>query len=136
MKRLCLLLIVVNGVWSPAADDSAAKMREQAAQSRELLKTSLVDSYLPSCVDEKNGRYMENLDAQGKFTLTGEKFLTLQGRHVWFFSTVGWWATGNAYGSPAPDKSRTSMWQGAYHAGRALIESSHRLESLAEKGMK
>lgn len=45
----------------------------------------------------------------------------------------GWWATRNPDGSPAPDKTRTSMWQGAYHAGRALIESSHRLEDLAEK---
>ena len=62
--------------------------REQAVKCREVLKTSLVDFYLPNCVDAKNGGYMENLDPQGKFTRTGEKFLTLQARDVWFFSAL------------------------------------------------
>lgn len=71
-----------------AEKPSAAKMKEQAAQCREILKTSLVDFYLPNCLDEKNGGYLENLDANGKFALNGEKFLTLQARHIWFFSAL------------------------------------------------
>src|SRR5687768_13941400 len=85
MIRLSILLVLLT-LHSFGAD--AEKMREQAAQCRELLKTSLVDFYLPNCLDEKNGGYMENLDREGKFALTGEKFLTLQARHVWFFSAV------------------------------------------------
>jgi cellobiose epimerase len=45
----------------------------------------------------------------------------------------GWWGTRNLDGSPAPDKTRSSMWQGAYHAGRSLIECSERLEKLAAR---
>ncbi len=33
----------------------------------------------------------------------------------------GWWATVNEDGSPHSNRSRTSMWQGAYHNGRALL---------------
>ena len=33
----------------------------------------------------------------------------------------GWWATLNEDGSLGQSRSRTSMWQGAYHNGRALL---------------
>jgi mannobiose 2-epimerase len=47
----------------------------------------VVDFYLPACVDAVNRGYLESL-RDGKFAPTGEKFLTLQGRQLWFFSTI------------------------------------------------
>lgn len=43
----------------------------------------------------------------------------------------GWWATRAPDGSPVTDKTRTSPWQGAYHAGRALLYSAKWLEEQA-----
>src|SRR5262245_13249553 len=59
----------------------------QAERCRRILKTSLIDFYLPACVDRINGGYLESL-RDGKFAPTGEKFLTLQGRQLWFCSTL------------------------------------------------
>jgi mannobiose 2-epimerase len=42
----------------------------------------------------------------------------------------GWYATRTSAGEPMND-SRSSMWQGAYHSGRGLLESARRLEELA-----
>ena len=66
---------------------SAEHLRAQAARCRGLLKSSLVDFYLPACVDAAHGGYWESL-RDGKFAPTGEKFLTQQGRQLWFFSTL------------------------------------------------
>jgi mannose/cellobiose epimerase-like protein (N-acyl-D-glucosamine 2-epimerase family) len=41
----------------------------------------------------------------------------------------GWWATRKADGSAA-GTSRTSMWQGAYHSGRAMLLCARLLERL------
>ena len=60
---------------------------QQAQRCREILKSSLLDFYLPGCVDQANGGYLEAL-REGRFAPTGEKFLTLQGRQLWFFSTL------------------------------------------------
>src|SRR5262249_28318460 len=60
---------------------------QQARRCRHILKTSLVDFYLPACVDSASGGYLESL-RNGKFAPTGEKFLTQQGRQLWFFSTL------------------------------------------------
>ena len=72
-----------------AADEppSPEALREQAKRCRQILKTSLVDFYLPAAVDRTNGGYLESLRG-GKLTPTGEKFLTMQGRQLWFFSTL------------------------------------------------
>ena len=43
-----------------------------------------------------------------------------------------WWATRNADGSAA-GTSRTSMWQGAYHNGRAMLLSAKLLDELAAR---
>lgn len=67
---------------------SNAHLRAQAERCRQLLKTSLVDFYLPASVDRTNGGYLENLDAQGRFDPAGEKFLVMQGRQLWFFSVL------------------------------------------------
>lgn len=42
----------------------------------------------------------------------------------------GWWATRGADGAATAGESRTSMWQGAYHNGRALLLSAKLLENL------
>jgi mannobiose 2-epimerase len=73
------------GTAGPAP--APATLREQARRCRHILKTSLVDFYLPACVDRVHGGYLESLRG-GKFAPTGEKFLTLQGRQLWFFSTL------------------------------------------------
>jgi mannobiose 2-epimerase len=66
---------------------SREALLEQARRCRQMLKTSIVDFYLPACVDQTNGGYLESL-RDGKFAATGEKFLTMQGRQLWFFSTL------------------------------------------------
>jgi cellobiose epimerase len=81
-------LVALSMISSFGADSTSPQLRQQAQQCRDLLKSSLVDFYLPNCLDWTNGGYMENLDRDGHFTLTGEKFLTLQARQVWFFSTL------------------------------------------------
>src|SRR5262249_29194405 len=63
------------------------RLLEQARRCRHVLKTSLVDFYLPAAVDRRHGGYFESLRG-GKLAPTGEKFLTQQGRQLWFFSTL------------------------------------------------
>lgn len=68
---------------TPGRDD----ILRQAQRCRHILKTSIVDFYLPGCVDCINGGYLEWL-RDGRFVATGEKFLTMQARQLWFFSTL------------------------------------------------
>jgi mannobiose 2-epimerase len=42
----------------------------------------------------------------------------------------GWFATRNEDGSSTGNDSRSSMWQGAYHSGRALLLSAKILSNL------
>jgi mannose/cellobiose epimerase-like protein (N-acyl-D-glucosamine 2-epimerase family) len=44
----------------------------------------------------------------------------------------GWWANLNADGSLDDAPIRTSMWQGAYHAGRALLLAEELLRKIAQ----
>jgi mannobiose 2-epimerase len=62
-------------------------LQAQARRCRKILKASIIDFYLPGCVDRTNGSYLESLQGD-KFAPTGEKFLTLQARQLWFFSTL------------------------------------------------
>lgn len=73
-----------------AATDAvdAAHLRAQAERCRQILKRSLVDFYLPAAVDRANGGFLETFDAQGRFDPAGEKFLVMQGRQLWFYSTL------------------------------------------------
>src|SRR6266404_527166 len=66
---------------------SRSDLQEQASRCRQILKTSVIDFYLPACVDRKDGGYFESLQGD-RFAPTGEKFLTLQSRQLWFFSTL------------------------------------------------
>lgn len=84
-----------NAAWAadaPAATGERAptdvrQLRSQAERCRNILQKSLIDFYLPHCLDRKNGGYQESL-RDGQFVLTGEKFLTLQARQLWFFSSL------------------------------------------------
>jgi mannobiose 2-epimerase len=91
-----LCLLVIPGVAPTAATrepiaydkpPSPAALLDQSIRCRQILKTSLVDFYLPAAVDRVNGGYLESL-RNGKFVPTGERFLTQQGRQLWFFSTL------------------------------------------------
>ncbi|MHC1768615.1 MAG: AGE family epimerase/isomerase [Verrucomicrobiia bacterium] len=86
---LAVLLLAPPGALAaaqPSAPDRD-QMLNQAERCRKILRTSLVDFYLPACVDERNGGYLESL-RDGQFVPIGEKFLTLQARQLWFFSTL------------------------------------------------
>ncbi|MGN6385982.1 MAG: AGE family epimerase/isomerase [Verrucomicrobiota bacterium] len=82
---ICLLLAGGGRIFG--AEPSAGEFRGQAERCRRILKESLIQFYLPSCVDQENGGYKESLK-NNQFVLTGEKFLTLQARQLWFFSTL------------------------------------------------
>ena len=84
-QLLCLDLKVLAA--QPEGPPTRALLLEEAKRCRHILKTSLVDFYLPASVDKANGGYFETLRG-GKLAPAGEKFLTLQGRHLWFFSTL------------------------------------------------
>ena len=79
--------LAADGPTGSASAPSRAQLLDQAARCKRILRTSLIDFYLPACLDEKNGGYLESL-RDGKFAPTGEKFLTLQARQLWFFSTL------------------------------------------------
>lgn len=66
---------------------TAAEIQRQAARCRELLRRTVFDFYHPGCLDAVNGGYLEDWK-DGRFQLRGEKFLTLQARQLWFFSTL------------------------------------------------
>lgn len=69
------------------AAPTAEELRSQAERCRRLLRSSLMEFYLPGCLDREHGGYYEALRGDA-FAGIGEKFLTLQARHLWFFSTL------------------------------------------------
>ena len=85
-------LLIISGccIAQPvnAAEPTSEELNRHADRCRELLGTSVIDFYLPGCVDQEHGGYLEELDANGKFRARGEKFLTLQARQMWFFSVM------------------------------------------------
>ncbi len=72
-----------TGVEGP----DAAELRRQAERCRNLLRRTVFDFYMPGCLDQVNGGYLEDWK-DGRFVARGEKFLTLQARQLWFFSTM------------------------------------------------
>jgi mannobiose 2-epimerase len=84
-----LPVALAGGGDAPATppDPSPAELKRQAERCRHILKTSLIDFYLPACVDPVHGGYLETLK-DGKFAPRGERFVTLQARQLWFFSTL------------------------------------------------
>lgn len=87
----CLLLAglpaPLSAAQAPVPTPSAPRteLQAQAERCRRLLRTSVVDFYLPHCVDRTHGGYFQDLK-DGRFAPTGEKFLTLQARQLWSFS--------------------------------------------------
>jgi cellobiose epimerase len=89
---LALLLAAPFAPWAapapaPAATPSKEMLLREAERCRAILRSSLIDFYLPASLDRMHGGYKESL-RDGQFALTGEKFLTLQTRQLWFFSTL------------------------------------------------
>lgn len=90
MRRHLLLLLALTLLAPPvpaAEHPSPDQLRAQAERCRDILRESLINFYLPACLDLQNGGYHEVL-RDGRFAGNGEKFLTLQARHLWFFSTL------------------------------------------------
>ena len=85
LHRLFILVSVCS--FAIAAPPEREELQRQAARCRALLRSSLVDFYLPHCLDRENGGYLESL-RDNKFAPNGERFLTLQARQLWFFSTL------------------------------------------------
>ena len=87
LLRIGLLLVLFTS-WNLASSAEIPKeeLLRQAGRCRTLLRSSVVGFYLPHCVDPVNGGYFESL-RDGHFAPMGQKFLTLQARQVWSFST-------------------------------------------------
>ncbi|HEX7860929.1 MAG TPA: AGE family epimerase/isomerase [Verrucomicrobiae bacterium] len=85
MKTAIVLLLLTVSVASAAPD--ADELNRQAERCRRLLKESVIDFYLPGSLDLENGGFHEDL-RDDNFANRGEKFLTLQARQVWLFSTL------------------------------------------------
>lgn len=85
MRALVLSLLTL--AVSSAAEPAPAEFRAQAERCQRLLRSSLIEFYLPACLDHEHGGYHEVLK-DNLFAGNGEKFLTLQARHLWFFSTL------------------------------------------------
>ncbi len=81
------LYLVIQGLVACRTSQAFADDLETARRCRRLLEQSVIDFYLPACLDRQHGGYLEILDDQGKFA-PSEKFLTLQARQCWFFSTL------------------------------------------------
>ncbi len=82
-----LVVSIASLVATLPAAPSAEILQAQALRCERLLKSSVVDFYLPACVDRENGGYLE-VWRGGKFVPSGEKFLVMQARELWFFSTL------------------------------------------------
>lgn len=82
-------LLAMPRVAPAGAEDDAerAEYARLARQCRELLQTSVIEFYLPACVDTEHGGYFEVL-REGRFANGADKFLVLQARQLWFFSTL------------------------------------------------
>jgi mannobiose 2-epimerase len=85
-EQSLLLSALLLAVSTTGAAENEAPL-EQANRCRRILNESLVDFYLPACVDTEHGGYFESL-REDKFVPIGEKFLVLQARQLWFFSAL------------------------------------------------
>lgn len=86
-KRAFFAAVLLSLASAAIAGPTPDEMRKQAARCDRLLNESLVQFYLPACLDHEHGGYYEVLK-DGRFASNGEKFLTLQARHLWFFATL------------------------------------------------
>lgn len=84
LASVCLLLFVNS---TTAQEPGRDVLRKQAERCQRILDSSIINFYLPGCLDRANGGYLESLEGN-TFVATGEKFITLQARQLWFFSTL------------------------------------------------
>jgi mannobiose 2-epimerase len=84
---IALVLAVSTATGAENQPAEHKELLDQANRCRSILKDSLVGFYLPACVDAAHGGYFESL-REDRFVATGEKFLVLQARQLWFFSTL------------------------------------------------
>ena len=91
---LLILLLPLRGRWSRSHGTKVARCggdccrrHAQADRCRRLLESSIIDFYFPHSIDREHGGYLEVIDSSGRF-VSGEKFLTLQARQLWFFSAL------------------------------------------------
>jgi cellobiose epimerase len=88
LTSIFLLLVGFSFPVEARSKESPGHSGQQRARvCRQLLEQSLLDFYLPDCLDRQHGGYFEVLDDAGKF-VQGEKFLTMQARQLWFFSAL------------------------------------------------
>ncbi|MFO0900215.1 MAG: AGE family epimerase/isomerase [Pirellulales bacterium] len=106
-------LLAVGSAAVFSAEPTTADYQAQADRCRRILRSSIIDFYLPDCVDHEQGGYYESL-VDGKFGPTGEKFVTLQARQLWFFSALA-----------SADLERDSAL-GAAHTGYQFLEAKFR----------
>lgn len=64
------------------------ELQRQAARCHSLLMRSVVDFYLPRAIDTEHGGYFELADETGAFLESPDRFLSLQARQMWLFSTL------------------------------------------------
>ncbi len=86
VSNIIVVVISLALIHQSFAQDQT-KSNLQANQCRELLMSSVVDFYLPACVDANGGGYFQDLGPENKF-VGNERFLTLQARQLWLFSTL------------------------------------------------
>ncbi len=84
---LAAVFLLGNRAWAADSTPSREELHALASRCRTILDKNIIQFYLPNCLDPTNGGYLESL-RDGKFAPTGEKFLTMQGRQLWFFSTL------------------------------------------------
>ncbi len=75
---------LVDRPQAPPADE----LRRQASRCRALLERSVIGFYLPAAVDTQHGGYLQDADERGVFRVAPERFLSLQARQMWLFSTL------------------------------------------------
>ena len=61
--------------------------QRQSERCRRILRETVVDFFLPDCLDNVNGGYLEDRE-DGVFVPSPEKFVLLQARQAWVFSLI------------------------------------------------
>jgi mannobiose 2-epimerase len=125
---ILLLLASAAQLWLPVPraraqgrstpeNPTREEILRQAERCRRLLDATVVAFYLPHAVDAEHGGYIENLGPDGRFRAGDDKFLTLQARQLWFFSTLA--AQGSHHAAAlAAARSGYEFLREHFHDGR------------------
>ncbi len=85
VAAITIVSLCLSASSSTAQNNKILEFSKVAGRCDELLQSSIVDFYLPHCLDTTNGGYFESIDSDGVFCESDYKFLTLQARQMWFF---------------------------------------------------